>query len=364
MTSCSRSSASQARVRLFVSRFKTSLNRLELGGSGPRCPQGEEAPQGRWFKGQGRRAVGERHQQPHLRPRAHDGENVKKAPKAEAAAASAAAPASPSGKETDPKGPQTVGSFVGKDSPVRRRRGASSYGFQEVDDDRAQLRMLRSLELVEQGHVKAVKPKRIFSEVVLNHLFLRKYGLSREQRSQVIRSTGGSSRFQDVERVIRASDLRTGTESRDPPATKWPTDKRSWWPTRTIAAAWTHSLSPVRRLSRQKSRSTLTENKMESCWMPSRSKRRPKRMVARPTTTTVTAAKGCGTYRRRGSRTTQSWRSHLVRRLPQQGTSTALSSRPSSTTRKKEGDQLERPAARTRATRRAARTRFTLSVAR
>ena len=35
---------------------------------------------------------------------------------------------------------------------------------------------------------------------------MRKYGLNREQRSQVIRSTGGSCRFKDVEKVIRASD--------------------------------------------------------------------------------------------------------------------------------------------------------------
>eukprot|EP00435_Cladocopium_sp_Y103_P073650 s64_g44.t1 len=36
---------------------------------------------------------------------------------------------------------------------------------------------------------------------------MRKYGLSREQRAQVIRSTGGSSKFHEVERILRASDF-------------------------------------------------------------------------------------------------------------------------------------------------------------
>ncbi len=36
---------------------------------------------------------------------------------------------------------------------------------------------------------------------------MRKFGLSREQRAHIIRSTNGSSRLDDVERIIRASDL-------------------------------------------------------------------------------------------------------------------------------------------------------------
>ena len=64
--------------------------------------------------------------------------------------------------------------------------------------------MLESLELLEVGHLK-LRP--VFPAVVLGHLFTRKYGLSREQRSQVIRSTGGSSRFADIEKVIRASEF-------------------------------------------------------------------------------------------------------------------------------------------------------------
>ena len=36
---------------------------------------------------------------------------------------------------------------------------------------------------------------------------MRRYGLSKEQRSQVIRAAGGSGRFLDVERIMRASDI-------------------------------------------------------------------------------------------------------------------------------------------------------------
>ena len=106
------------------------------------------------------------------------------------------------------KGPTAVGSFVGEQSP-KVAKGASprgsqlSSGTQREDDERAQRRMLRSLERLEAGHTR-LRP--VFPAVVLGHLFTRKYGLNREQRSQVIRSTGGSSRLEDIERVIRASD--------------------------------------------------------------------------------------------------------------------------------------------------------------
>ena len=39
------------------------------------------------------------------------------------------------------------------------------------------------------------------------HLFMRKYGLSHEQRAQVVRATNGSSRFTDIERILRAADF-------------------------------------------------------------------------------------------------------------------------------------------------------------
>ena len=64
--------------------------------------------------------------------------------------------------------------------------------------------MAHMLGTIEVGHTK---PSPIFPSTVLGHLFMRKYGLSREQRAQVIRSTGGSSKFHEVERILRASDF-------------------------------------------------------------------------------------------------------------------------------------------------------------
>ena len=44
---------------------------------------------------------------------------------------------------------------------------------------------------------------------------MRKFGLSKEQRAQVIRATGGSSRFADIERILRAPDFEENkTEDR------------------------------------------------------------------------------------------------------------------------------------------------------
>ncbi|CAE7296093.1 RE1, partial [Symbiodinium sp. CCMP2456] len=122
----------------------------------------------------------------------------------------AAAAASADGRQptaTDTKGPKTVGSFVGEKSPKRGppSSGGSQHsrGTQKGDEERAQRRMLERLGRLEVGHLK-LKP--VFPAVILGHLFMRKYGLSREQRSQVIRSTGGSCKFTDIEKVIRASD--------------------------------------------------------------------------------------------------------------------------------------------------------------
>ena len=69
--------------------------------------------------------------------------------------------------------------------------------------------MQRMLGTLEPSHRK---PKPIFPLSVLGHLFMRKFGLNREQRALVIRSTGGSSRFLDVERILRASDLEDQRE--------------------------------------------------------------------------------------------------------------------------------------------------------
>ena len=65
-------------------------------------------------------------------------------------------------------------------------------------------RMQHMLGTLEIGHLK---PTPIFPQSVLGHLYMRKFGLSREQRAQIIRATNGSSRLRDVERIMRASDL-------------------------------------------------------------------------------------------------------------------------------------------------------------
>ena len=77
-------------------------------------------------------------------------------------------------------------------------------GTEKGDSEKAQMAMRRMLGTLEPSHRK---PKPVFPQSVLGHLFMRKFGLNREQRTLVIRSTGGSSRFLDVERIFRASDL-------------------------------------------------------------------------------------------------------------------------------------------------------------
>ena len=89
-------------------------------------------------------------------------------------------------------------------SSVKSSKKQSSAGTWKADQKRSQLDMQRMLGALEPSHRK---PRPIFPQSVLGHLFMRKFGLNREQRSLVIRSTGGSSRYQDVERILRASDL-------------------------------------------------------------------------------------------------------------------------------------------------------------
>ena len=85
-----------------------------------------------------------------------------------------------------------------------RRKTHSTRGSYDKDWAGQQVKMQQMLGTLEMGHVK---PKPIFPQSVLGHLFMRKYGLSREQRAQVVRATNGSSRFQDIERILRASDF-------------------------------------------------------------------------------------------------------------------------------------------------------------
>ena len=95
-----------------------------------------------------------------------------------------------------------------------KKHSTASY---KAEQERAQLAMQRMLGTLEPGFRK---PKPIFPQSVLGHLFMRKFGLNREQRSQVIRSTGGSSRFLDVERILRASDIEDNNRFDDRRNTK------------------------------------------------------------------------------------------------------------------------------------------------
>ncbi|CAE7752069.1 GIP [Symbiodinium sp. CCMP2456] len=191
----------------FVSRFKAVLSRLET------LVAAEKAQQKGSTK---RRRSSKRTPSPDGEPstsslssdHAEDEEPVLTKDRVEAAAAAAETPSgarAPAEPASVSKGPRTVGSFV--ESPKKKPPSAGgsqkSRGTQKADDERANRQMMEDLGKLEVGHLR-VKP--IFPEVILGHLFMRKYGLNREQRSQVIRSTGGSCRFRDVEKVIRASD--------------------------------------------------------------------------------------------------------------------------------------------------------------
>ena len=97
-------------------------------------------------------------------------------------------------------------SSVGSKGSKRKSDGGSqkSRGTEKADRERENRRMLEMLGSLEHGHLR---PKPIFPQAILGHLYMRKFGLSREQRAHIIRSTNGSSRLDDVERIIRASDL-------------------------------------------------------------------------------------------------------------------------------------------------------------
>ena len=73
----------------------------------------------------------------------------------------------------------------------KRSEKDSGYGSHKADLKKKQKVMQQMLGALEQGHIK-VRP--ILPQSVLGHLFMRKFGLSRDQRGQVIRSTNGSSR--------------------------------------------------------------------------------------------------------------------------------------------------------------------------
>ena len=84
------------------------------------------------------------------------------------------------------------------------RASKTSRGTHKADREREDRKMLEMLGSLECGYLR---PKPIFPQAILGHLYLRKFGMNREQRAHIIRSTNGSSRLDDVERIIRASDL-------------------------------------------------------------------------------------------------------------------------------------------------------------
>ena len=98
-----------------------------------------------------------------------------------------ASPAHKSGPPSQPPGGPP--SHSSRSSKSGRKHSTASY---KAEQECAQLEMQCILGTLEPGFRKQ---KPIFPQSVLGHLFLRKFGLNREQRSQVIRSTGGSSRF-------------------------------------------------------------------------------------------------------------------------------------------------------------------------
>ena len=127
------------------------------------------------------------------------------APKA--AAKSGAAPKSGATPTPSERGPSRGPSEFGSARSSHHKSGKShktqkSTGTAKGDHDRDQRAMQRMLGTLEPSHRK---PKPIFPQSFLGHLFMRNFGLNREQRALVIRSTGGSSRFLDAERILRAS---------------------------------------------------------------------------------------------------------------------------------------------------------------
>ncbi|CAL1126693.1 unnamed protein product [Cladocopium goreaui] len=207
----------------FASRFRTQLSRVET----LICQERE-------LTRTKRRRITESHQPPvdetlesemEETDRSDTESHARAAPgsvhSAPAAAGSAPAPAGeapptggvPSAPAAEAERAETVSarSQASKVSTGRRCKHEST-GTYEQDWAKAQLRMKQMLGTLEMGHLK---PKPIFPQSVLGHLFMRKYGLSREQRAQVVRSTNGSSRFVDIERILRASDFEDRSKPDD-----------------------------------------------------------------------------------------------------------------------------------------------------
>ena len=210
----------------FTSRFKATLSRLETLVAADKAARKQSKARRR------RRRAGEP-RPPSTSSSSSSSSDIssggpepltKERVEAQAAAAAAAAPKASA---------KTVGSFVGEQSPKKGKKAGShgsaesGHGSHKTDEEKAQRIMLQQLGKLEVGHMKL---KAIFCEVVLGHLYMKKYGLTREQRTTVVRATGGSSRFRAVERIMRASDF----EDRRPRAS---VDKVPE-PSRSCAGGW------------------------------------------------------------------------------------------------------------------------------
>jgi len=207
----------------FASRFTTQLNRLETliaqecdltrpkkkkrrGKKGSKQAESEESDQ---QSSESDKSPFTIRSGPNVSPPPEDETDVhgeeSEQPQAEAAAASGAAhepAASPASK--------TPTQLESVKSPKASKK-AFSTGTWKADQAKVQLHMQRVLGTVEASHTK---PRPIFPQSVLGHLFMRKFGLGRDQRAQVIRATGGSSRFDDIEKILRASDFEESKDDR------------------------------------------------------------------------------------------------------------------------------------------------------
>ncbi len=198
----------------FASRFKTQLNRLETLISQERSihsKKKKKKPLDPLAAGQAQASSSSLEESdapsdpsvPPGGPEQAEGEDQTD-PAAAEAAEDVAAERSPTAPEAPAASVAGSGRAPSHGASSRGSKRQHTSGTWKEDQAKSQREMQRILGTLEQGHRR---PKAIFPQSVLGHLFMRKYGLSREQRALVIRSTGGSSRFADIERILRASDF-------------------------------------------------------------------------------------------------------------------------------------------------------------
>eukprot|EP00435_Cladocopium_sp_Y103_P065222 s43_g27.t1 len=202
----------------FASRFKTQLNRLETLIAQERALTKKKRRKKKTKRSRSTRSADQAssssshhsslEESDHSGPEAAHDEPTDGPDESQAeqpAAPAGAAASSPTGPAAEQPAAFESPRAESKTSKASKSsHGHHSAGTWKADQARAQLRMQRVLGTVEASHTK---PKPVFPQSVLGRLFMRKFGLSKEQRAQVIRATGGSSRFSDIERILRASDF-------------------------------------------------------------------------------------------------------------------------------------------------------------